>query len=357
MRTAIFLSIAFIIFLVPILLIFWFQSSACSATTVASASPTITVVATPSPAAGSTQLNKITTCIDNTNKIVISPLQALVTLLATWSIVVLAILLIWRIWKLSRVSNLVIDTFNNATQKDDLSKVLSGLNQLTRERLAQVLEEVRIRMNMYRATNDPLNRFPVPRQAFDQPLTSLLASLKTVTTGEMSTAIQLLSLLFTPRGTKVTATLQSRGDLPIILGISVEVLDLEGKKEPVLQTFWEQAVIHQGGIPPVAAPPLTAPPDVAEEAHAYYILGHLYEGRGALEEAKTQYENALEKLPTYDDAKDALRRVLDVRKTLEDRYLELTEPMAYWLAIQIAERSLEDEEQSISYQVKRLLTL
>jgi tetratricopeptide (TPR) repeat protein len=356
MRTRASLIIVLIVFLILIILtlgLLWFQTSTCVTTTNASPTATVTTVVSPSPTVTPTVSDNLTSCVDKANKTVISPLQSLSTLFATLFIISLAILLGIRIWKLSLKSLLVIDAFINASGKDDLDKVLPGLNQLTRERLTQVLEEERLLWNMQRLSQNPFSKIPVPIQASDQPLAKIISSLKDVTTGEMNTAIQLMTIVFTQRGTKVSITLQSRSDIPTIPGLSLEVLDLEGIKEPALHTIWELPIVP----PPVAEPfplPPPSPTEQAQKAFACYRLGLLYEERGALEEAKAAYENALAKLPDYNDATNALARVLEDRKTFEDRYFELIEPAAHWLAGQIALRVQEDDEQSISYQARRL---
>ncbi len=78
-----------------------------------------------------------------------------------------------------------------------------------------------------------------------------------------------------------------------------------------------------------------------KDALACYALGQLYEERGALDNARSQYENALTKQPDFEKAKDSLKRVLQARKTSEERYLELIEPAARWLAIEITQQAME----------------
>jgi tetratricopeptide (TPR) repeat protein len=97
---------------------------------------------------------------------------------------------------------------------------------------------------------------------------------------------------------------------------------------------------HAGAQKVLAAVKLEKPPEEDKEALAAYSLGALYEEKGALDQAKTQYEKALEKKPDYKDATVALKRVLDGNRSLEERYKALLDPASRWLAIQLTKREM-----------------
>lgn len=581
MRSRTFLGIVIIVFLIAVLGLFAYElynlvTSAQAPSSPVTAPATPTEVASPSPATSPTPT--IGQVITQAEKDIFDPITALLDFAAVSLIAILVIFLFQRIWHLTGQSNLVLDTFNNASGKDEVTNLLPGLNGITRERLAQVLEEVRKRINPNRQSEKKdaaqqdqekfrLDRFPVPRQASDEQLSKLLTALKDVSTGNVSTAVQLLNLIFTPRGTKITVTLQSKAETPSTLGISLEVVDLEGRQETKLRTIWEPAYIPESkrnaepttgspSLPSTVPPPqayynvgrqlqtlglyddaihyfeealkrdktfglaaqavaectsyaqvqksgVTAynvgrqlqdagllpeaiesykkplppadlataekawktllklpcnghsetdskakaaldlarlykkdqvylfeeslelykaavahgsleaakelertqqagaaalteageilyglvqydaaenyllaalakvpadhkaqaalakvkqsrPPEAHKDALPFYTLGQFYEQRGALDEARTQYENALRKQPDYEAAQEAFKRALGKRETIEDRYLDLIEQAARWLAIELSRRSLEKSEQSIGRHIKLL---
>lgn len=278
---------------------------------VASSASTGTKAASPTLTPTPTLSDKITTCADKTNKALTSILLFLVNFLSILIVILLGPFLIWRIWRLSQVSNLVIDTFNNSTGNADLDKVLSGLNQLTRQNLVPVIEGVRQRIITYRDQGpgkyDPSDQSPPPATNVDQSLNNLLASLKGVpSAGPLQTALQLMSLLFTSRGIKVSITLQKRGDTPQIFGISLEVTDLQSRQGPKLFTFWEPS-----------PPPKTVSDD--KSSNWLYKLIPL-----------------LETIQSH----PAKKQVPDVVKTPEDRFLTLLRPATRWLAIELTRRSM-----------------
>jgi hypothetical protein len=227
MKTRAFLTIAFLLFLILPLLLFWFASPAFVATPPLSHAPAVaspTVTPTPTP---QTLGEKIT----QSEKNVFDPIVALLNYGAAVLITVLVLFLLWRIWHLSSLSNLVIDPFNNATGDEALGKALPGFNQLTREKLKPVLTKVHRHFNTFKAPDlDPLKPFPVPKDASDTQLTNLVKSLTEVASGAEKTVVQLLNLVFLPRGTRGIITLQSLGDTPPKLGISLQVVDLGAYK-------------------------------------------------------------------------------------------------------------------------------
>jgi tetratricopeptide (TPR) repeat protein len=221
----------------------------------------------------------------------------------------LILFLLWRIWHLSSLSHLVIDTFTNATGNDDLNKVLPGLNQQTREYLVKELEDVRTRINMHKDQDlDPLFPFPTPENTSDQQLTDLLKSLTDIPSGGWKTAVQLLHLVFTPRGTKVLTTLQSLGDTPTTLGISLQIMDLEGKQKPTLYTLWEpENVSDEDTDPqPVAESPPSKMTFPHQQAQSYYDIGTKLDKLGLFEDAINYFEEALKREKAFHKAALAL---------------------------------------------------
>ncbi len=302
-------------------------STASPTSIVASPIPSGTVAVPPTPTLTSTPTlsDKIITCADNINKALTSILLFLVNFLAILIVILLGLFLIWRIWRLSQVSNLVIDTFNNSTGNDDLDKALSGLNQLTRENLVRVIDRVRQRVIKYRDLGPrqyhPAYKNPPPATTVDQGLNNLLASLKGVpSAGPLQTALQLMSLLFTSRGIKVSTTLQKKGDTPLF-GISLEVTDLQGRQEPKLVTLWEPS------------PPPKRVSDDKSNNWLYKLISW----------PKTVQPHPVEK------------QVPDVTETPEDHFLTLLGPgpAVRWLAIELTQRSMETQRPRIRiWQIK-----
>src|SRR2546421_5870088 len=301
MKMRAFLTIGFLLFLILPFLLLWFESP----TFVASPTPSpVPTVASPTgPPAPQTLGEKIT----QSEKNVFDPIIAALNYAAGALITVLVLFLLWHLWHLSSRSNLVIDPFNNATGDEVLGKALPGFNQLTREKLEPVLTKVRNHFNTFRAPDlDPLNRFPVPENASDAQLTNLVKSLTEVASGAEKTVVQLLNLVFLPRGTRVITTLQSLGDTPSRLGISLQVVDLEGKQDPTFWTFWEGKNVSGNSNPqPVHAPAggsnlqlavgslPSITPLPCQQAQAYYNVGEQLHMQGLYEEAIHYFKEAL----------------------------------------------------------------
>lgn len=179
--------------------------------------------------------------ITNTEKSFIDPILALLNFAAAILIAILVVLLMRRFLQFARTTNLVVDPFTNATGEDTFGKTLGGLHQLARKFLVDEMNALQARMRLYKnigpnGYNVPIP--PVPEGTSDTQLSDLLKSLKDITTKEVSTAVQLLSLVFVPRGTKVTSTLHCLGD-DSRAAFSLEVIDLQGQQEPVMYTIRE----------------------------------------------------------------------------------------------------------------------
>ena len=74
--------------------------------------------------------------------------------------------------------------------------------------------------------------------------------------------------------------------------------------------------------------------------HRLIALGYTLRREGS-GRAKALYEKALEKLPSYAEAKRALQRVLSQDTSLGGRYETLIKPAARWLACEIHRREAE----------------
>ncbi|HLX40680.1 MAG TPA: tetratricopeptide repeat protein, partial [Ktedonobacteraceae bacterium] len=259
--------------------------------------PTVAVTPTPTP----TALQNFS----NAESTIFGLSLTTLTYFATILISVLILLLLLRIWNLSGKSNLVIDTFNNTTGNDAIGKELGGLNQLTREFLARELANIQLLVNKNNDQGlDHFIEFPPPETAADVQLTTVLNSLIAASTGEAQTAVQLLNIVLTPRGTKVITTLHSLSELPVTFGLSFELMDLEGKREPVPVTFWEPIYVADDGTRKQAAPAGATVPQAppVQLAQTYYELGEHLDRAGLYEDAITYFELALKQDGSFHQA-------------------------------------------------------
>lgn len=158
----------------------------------------------------------------------------------------LSILVIYRIILLivNRPFQLIIDNFNNATGTAEMDRVLPGLSQLARQTLIEEMNNVHQQIKQHRmsleAANSHLkNKLPLPKTIPDQRLTDLIASLKKFTPDQLDSTVQLLNVMFPPRGTKVASILQSQGNEHHKLGITFEISDLQGNAASKIRTIWE----------------------------------------------------------------------------------------------------------------------
>lgn len=279
--------------------------------TIASVAPAniLSISATPTPvptvAITPTQTPTALQNFSNAESTIFGLSLSMLTYFATVLISVLILLLLLRIWILSGKSNLVIDTFNNTTGNDAIGKELDGLNQLTREFLARELANIQLLVNKSNDQGlDHFIEFPPPETAADVQLTTVLKSLIAASTGEAQTAVQLLNIVLTPRGTKVITTLHSLSELPVIFGLSFELMDLEGKREPVPVTFWEPAHVADSGTLNQAAPVGATVPQVqpVQLAQTYYELGEHLDRAGLYEDAITYFELALKQDGSFQQA-------------------------------------------------------
>ncbi len=162
-----------------------------------------------------------------------------VKVLATVSSIVVTIWIIVLI--VNRPSQLIIGKFNNATGEEELDKVLPGLRQLARQGLTEEIKK--LHTEKIEKTTD--NQSSFSKSNLDQLFQNLITSLQKFTPDSIDHALELLYVIFPPRGTKVTSILQSQGNKHHKLGISYEISDLQGKVAPKLYTMWEELEENQ----------------------------------------------------------------------------------------------------------------
>ena len=161
-------------------------------------------------------------------------------------LILLILIIIQRIFFLilNRSSQLVVDNFSNASGNEELDSVLTGLSQLTRERLVREMKGVHHRLKEHVDKVAPRNyrpadRLPLPQATPDQRLTNLVDSLNEFTPDQIDPVVQLINVVFPAYGTKVTSILQSQGYDNEKIGITFEITDIEGHLASKLYTIWE----------------------------------------------------------------------------------------------------------------------
>jgi hypothetical protein len=291
-----------------------------------------------------------------------------------WSAVVLVALVSYRVAQLYLItrsnSQVVISDFGNSSGIAALDPTMPGLSLLARQSVLKEMLDLREKVRVVSSDSDALLNATLPSAALDTKLTDLTKALSEGFPENAKPAAQLLSLLLTPRGMIVVSRLQLDGDTPGRVGISLEVADIEGLKEPRSDTFWESLrADDEGEASGKVASGLvaeencrrmirrvlawlceclcpgtfredkgTAPKEATseEEAHvrearALYELGALYERRAAYEQAKVAYEEAAKKNPDHPAVREALLRMLKAPgRTLSERYRALLGPVCRW---------------------------
>ena len=171
----------------------------------------------------------------------------IVFFLAKVLIILLSLIVIHRIILLIifRTSELVIDNFTNASGAEGMDFVLPGLSQLGRERLVRDMKGVHQRLKQHINSSGLRNyrlpdKLPLPQATPDERLSSLVASLNEFTPDQIDPFVSLLKIVFPPYGTKVTSILQSQGEDYRRLGITFEIIDIEGRVASKLYTIWEE---------------------------------------------------------------------------------------------------------------------
>ena len=200
--------------------------------------------ATTTPSLTPTSTPTLSVAITNAEKSLFDPILAFLNFAAALLIAFLVFLLVWRFVSLVRITNLVVDSFIDATGDDSFNKMVRGLHQAAREALVDEINKLQKRIQKNMRSLGPSGyqlptKSPVPEGTTDTQLSDLLKSLKDATSGEISTAVQLMSLVFVPRGTRVSSTLHCLDDKHPKAAFSLEVMDLRGQKEPIMYTIRE----------------------------------------------------------------------------------------------------------------------
>ncbi len=257
-----------------------------------------------------------------------------------WFAVPLVALVAFRIYRLYQLTNrnsqLIVTDFKNSSGSDEFDNRVVGLSQLAREKLAAdmkaLLHEVKRQL---RGDFELLERAPLPTSVQDSRLNDLLTNLAENVPEQIRPVVQLVGILSSPQGIRVNSHLQFIGDTPGKAAISYEISDIEGQQEPKLFTLWEQST-NEVSLSTSLEPP--SGDNSNEEAQALFALGQLYQERGALEQAKAMYEEALKKQHAAEVAEVMEHVLLSNKRTLSQRYVALVEPGALWLAIELSRR-------------------
>ncbi len=311
----------------------------------------------------------------NERRELLTALQGLALSVLVWPILSIAglwllYLALRRAYRLvRRPPQLMVLDFTNSTGVGDLDKTISGMSQLAREHLVREMWEVRRQVSdnvgrLVPGAERPPRWTPLPDAGEDKQLADLVKSLAEVVPGQTKPLVSLLAIAFPREGTSVACTLQRRGEAPDRLGMTFVISDLGGAgSEPL--TVWEpkppasepgsgRAGDHGTGNPIGTRPhhrdaesgATGTPGSEPGEAQALFELGRLYERRRALDQAKGFYEEALKKRPDLPQAREALGRVLEGRRTPVDRYvggaphLGLLQPASRALAYRLSMRTM-----------------
>jgi tetratricopeptide (TPR) repeat protein len=146
----------------------------------------------------------------------------------------------------------------------------------------------------------------------------------------------------------VSGTLQRSGDEPGKLGITLELADIVSQRAFRLWTHWELPVAPASASAPIAAAAQL------NSADAMCALAAAYEAQGALEQAKSSYEAALQQKPDLAEARDGLLRVLGMPWTLSERYSNLLRPSMRRLALELAKRVMQKRGCRLCGKTKRI---
>jgi tetratricopeptide (TPR) repeat protein len=233
----------------------------------------------------------------------------IVFFLAKVVIILLSLVVVHRILLLIifRTSELVINNFTNASGAEGMDFVLPGLSQLARQRLVQEMKGVHQRLKEHITVNGlrnyrPPDKLSLPQATPDERLSSLVASLNEFTPDQIDPLVNLLKIIFPAYGTKVTSILQSQGEDYNRLGITFEVIDIEGRFASKLYTIWEEKVTQT----------VTDTVD------------------------KTVIKTASE---TETDSEIELP-IVEEEPNLKDRYRLLLKPASRWLALELSRREM-----------------
>jgi hypothetical protein len=174
---------------------------------------------------------------------------------------------------LERGSELVVPPFANGTGDEKMAPILVGENARLRGDLARELERTRRRIEVSRkyADHAPADRSqllnalaPSPEQVelpagkLDPRINDLVASLSAAVPEKAKPLFGLISVAFPARGTQIACTVQHQPGPPDLLGLTVEITELDGPPASHPVTFWEEE--------PRAAPEPPTPDGVTHPA-------------------------------------------------------------------------------------------
>lgn len=192
--------------------------------------------------------------------------SVVVNLMIIAALVALPLLLLGA-WISGRRRQLVISELVNSAGDPEIDKATRGLTQLARQRIDAELRIVaRRRETLHRALGARSSAVESPgrlQHRLDDSLGQLLAAARDVAPEQAKAAMQLLNtIVVRPRGLAVSGILQRRGpSARPRLGVSMDVLSLDGHRSLASQTFWSPA-----GDPTADAP-------VTFHEHVIALLG------------------------------------------------------------------------------------
>lgn len=199
-------------------------------------------------------LNELT---DNLANFSLSLLTFVATILG---IILVAKIIGWLLRLMWAPSQLVVENFANYSGDSDIEDRLAGFTQNAREKLVEELESVRLEVRGSLAGSpDSLNyseKVFIARET-EEPVKDLVDSLSEVTPDKLKWVADLIKVAFPARGTKITGSLQHKGDAPDTPGMSFEVSSLESGQESTLFTVWSvasSAVTEQSEPAPLMEP-------------------------------------------------------------------------------------------------------
>ena len=211
-------------------------------------SPAETVAAKSSPGSAANpmmdNLSKDSEALGKTASSILSTTISILSLL-----ILLLIVMKLLIHRFRPKSEIAIENFAIGSGKEELNNVLSGLTQMAREELIREITNVRQRVNKNLESFGPkgyrMSRTsPLLQKASENRLPSLLTSIKEFIPGQLNPIVQIINvfnILFPSSGTRVTCILQSKGNFPEILGITIEITDSTGEFPPRIYTIWESS--------------------------------------------------------------------------------------------------------------------
>jgi tetratricopeptide (TPR) repeat protein len=212
----------------------------------------------------------------------------------------------------ARREQLILGDLMDASGIEELKSAVPGLSQQARQLLMSNIKGLRDLVEED-AADEPVPggedfleaKHPLPVSAADATLSDLLTAFKDLP-GSSGAIVRILALAWLPpRGTRITGTLQRRGDVPDRLGISFDLVDLANAFEPDAFTRWEpESAVKRAGAGSTGSSPLL-PRRQAEpyfEAGGHLMRAHRYDDAVRLFRAAYRLDS------TFHEARRALAR-------------------------------------------------